>query len=152
ANVYDPTGHLRREVDSGNRTHAFFYDNRYELVQETHPDFGSLVYSYDLNGNRTSKTGSFGTDYYGISFNNKLRWVNRNVNAEPARGQAGPHTLFSYDSNGCMTRRERRYDSGLLQVYDWLWDGDDRLRQVKEGANSRFTASYGGDGLRTNKW
>src|SRR5205823_3863229 len=43
---YDPTGHLRREVDAGNRTHAFFYDHLYELVQETHPDLGSQMYGY----------------------------------------------------------------------------------------------------------
>src|SRR5262249_18471850 len=32
------------------------------------------------------------------------------------------------------------------------WDSDNRLRQVKEGACSRMTASYSGVGLRVNKW
>ena len=41
----------------GNRTHAFFYDNLYELVQETHPDFGTISYGYDPNGNRASERG-----------------------------------------------------------------------------------------------
>jgi hypothetical protein len=51
-----------------------------------------------------------------------------------------------------MTRRERRYTtSGLLRTYDFFWDGDERLRQVKEGTTTRFSASYDGDGLRVFK-
>jgi YD repeat-containing protein len=138
SNVYDPTGHLRREVDAGNRTHAFFYDHRYELVQETHPDFGTNSYAYDVNGNRTSKTSSLGVDYYGVDANNKLLWVNRATNAAPTAGQTNPYALCGYDLNGNMTSRDRRYDGGLRRQYTFFWDGDDRLRTAQESGVTRL--------------
>jgi RHS repeat-associated protein len=51
-----------------------------------------------------------------------------------------------------MSRRERKYAvGGTVQTYDFLWDGDDRLHQVKQGVSSRFSATYNGDGLRASK-
>ena len=151
SNVYDPTGHLRREVDAGNRTHAFFYDNLYELVQETHPDFGTNSYSYDPNSNRASKTTSLGTDYYGVDANNKLLWVNRGTNAAPTHLQANPYTLFTYDACGRTTYRERQFDGGWHRDFSFFWDGDDRLRSVKNGTDTWLSASYDGDGTRVSK-
>jgi RHS repeat-associated protein len=147
--TYDPTGHLRREVDAGSRTHSFFYDNLYELTQEIHPDIGTVNYGYDANGNRISRTAGGVTDYYGVDDQNKLLWVNRSNNA-PTSGQTNPYTLFSYDLNGHMTHRDRKV-SASPQIYDFFWDGDDRLRSVKEGATTRFSANYDGDGLRVFK-
>jgi hypothetical protein len=52
-----------------------------------------------------------------------------------------------------MSRREKKYAvGGSIQTYDFLWDGADHLRQVKQGVSSRFTASYNGEGLRVSKW
>ncbi len=149
---YDPTGHLRREVDSLGQTREWVYNDLYRLIQESHPDFGTLQYGHDANGNRLSRTTSAGTDYYGVDAQNKLLWVNRGTNAPPTSGQANPYTLNTHDLNGRVTRRERKHDGGLTKVFDFLWDGDDRLRSVKEGVTTRFTATYGGDGLRVNKW
>jgi RHS repeat-associated protein len=150
--VYDPTGRLQREVDGLAQTHAFSYNNLGELVAESHPDIGSVSYTIDANGNRSSKTTAAGTDYYGVTAANKLLWVNRGTNAAPTSGQSAPYTLFTYDVNGCMTQRERRYDGGLLKTLDFIWDSDERLRQIKEGATTRFSADYRGDGLRVGKW
>ena len=77
--------------------------------------------------------------------------MNRGSNAPPTSGQTNPYTLFGYDPCGRMSNRERRYDSGRLRSYSFLWDGDDRLRQVNERATNRFTASYDGGGDRISK-
>jgi RHS repeat-associated protein len=122
------------------------------LVGESHPDIGVVSYTIDANGNRLSKTTAAGTDYYGVTAANKLQWVNRGSSTAPTSGQSAPYTLVTYDVNGCMTRRERRDDGGLLKTLDFVWDGDRRLRQIKEGATTRFTAAYRGDGLRVGKW
>src|SRR5207249_732793 len=87
----------------------------------------------------------------GLDANNKLLWVNRGVNAAPTAGQASPYTLFSYDADGRMTHRERKFDSGLLRSYDFKWDADNRLREVDQGGVPVLTASYNGGGLRVNK-
>jgi RHS repeat-associated protein len=74
------------------------------------------------------------------------------VSVHPISGQASPYTLYQYDANGRMSRRERKYAvGGTIQTYDFFWDGDDRLRQVKQGGASRFQATYDGDGLRVTK-
>jgi hypothetical protein len=39
----------------------------------------------------------------------------------------------------------------LQQVYDFLWNADDRLRTVQEAGVTRFSALYDGDGLRVQK-
>ena len=37
-------------------------------------------------------------------------------------------------------------------VYSFEWDGNSRLRAVKEAGAARLTASYNGAGLRVSKW
>jgi hypothetical protein len=73
------------------------------------------------------------------------------VRGLPVSGQTNPHSLFSYDANGNMTSRERRYDGGMFRTLSFLWDGDNRLRVVNEGGTNRITAVYDGDGVRASK-
>ena len=63
----------------------------------------------------------------------------RRSNTAPSAGQTNPYTLFSYNTNGLVSQRDRRYDSGLRQVYDFSWDADDRLRLVQESGVTRFS-------------
>jgi hypothetical protein len=51
-----------------------------------------------------------------------------------------------------MSRRQQRATAGgLLLIYDFAWDGADRLRQVKQGGTTLFSATYNGAGLRVFK-
>jgi len=151
--VYDPLGRIRREVDGAGQTHAFAYDQLSQLVAESHPDFGTIVYEYDKAGNRTKKSTSAGIDYYGVNAaTNRLEWVNRGTNAAPTSGQANAYTRLVYDGNGRVIQRDRRTDGGVLQIHDLYWDGDDRLRTIKQGGVNKLTAAYSGDGIRVNKW
>jgi hypothetical protein len=157
AGVYDPTGHLRREVDSLGQTHAFLYNDLYELSSGSHVDLGTggavgtISYALDANGNRTSVNKNGTTDYYGYGSGNRLLWVNQGTNAAPTAGQTSPYTLFQYNTNGLVSQRDPKHPNGIRQLYDFLWDGDDRLRTVNEGATTRFSALYNGDGLRVQK-
>jgi RHS repeat-associated protein len=153
---YDAAGRIRREATASTGvTHAFAYDNLSQLIAESAPDVGTVSYQYDPADNRTRKTKNGVTDYYGYyPGTNKLWWVNQGTNAAPSAGQmTPPYTLFSYDSVGRATQRDRRYTSnGLRRVYDFSWDGDDRLRAVKESGANRLLADYDGDGIRLHKW
>jgi RHS repeat-associated protein len=153
---YDPTGHLRREVDMGGRTHAFSYNKLYELTQETHPDLaiGTIDYTYNKNGDRLTRKQNGVTDYYGVAGDNRLIWVNRVGSVAPTPGQPDPYTILGYNANGQVNYRDRRFTTGgLRQELDFFWDGDDRLRSVKQhaGGATYFSASYNGDGVRINK-
>ena len=130
-------------MDAGSRVHAFIYDHLYELKQETHPDFGTIGYGYDLNGNRTSKSTNGVIDYYGVDAANKLLWVNQGTNAMPTSGQANPYTLFGYDLNGNMTSRERKYAApyaGLTRHYTFGLGWRRRLRLAQESGSTRFAS------------
>jgi RHS repeat-associated protein len=148
----DLTGRIHREIDPGGRLHAFWYNKRYELTQDSDPNYlGTVPYGYDLNGNRISRMDNSGTDYYGVDANNKLLWVNHGTNAAPTSGQAGAYMLFNYDLNGNMTHRERRFLDGTFQSYDLLWDGADNLRRINvHGGSEIWAAGYNGDGLRVS--
>jgi RHS repeat-associated protein len=166
-NDYDGTGHIRREVDHPQggpvQTHAFFYDDLYELIGESDPALGTgsltypydVNYTYDLNGNRTSRVQGSATDYYGVDAADRLLWVNRGTNGAPTSGQANPYTLLTYDANGFPTTRDRR-DNNLVQQKLWLWwDSDDRLRKATTTADPNgaafWQAGYNADGIRTTK-
>ena len=160
--AYDLSGHLRQELDAAGRLHEFWYDPLYRLTQESWVEpppanvTHQLNFTYDLNGNRTSRvhaaTGAATTtDNYGVDVRDKLLWVNRGTGA-PTSGQANPYTLYTYDANGRTTKRERKDDASVTRIHDFFFDGDDRLREVKQGAASKLTAGYNGGGIRTNKW
>jgi RHS repeat-associated protein len=155
--VYDGTGHVQREYTLWGSDHRYSYNDLYELIGETSADFGglygSVAYTLDANGNRTSRTVNGTTDYYGIGAGNRLLWVNRGLNAAPTSGQANPYSLFSYNLNGALSARDRRDNNGLLQYLDFKWDGSDRLRLVLDHATQAtfFSATYNGDGLRVKK-
>jgi RHS repeat-associated protein len=48
-------------------------------------------------------------------------------------------------------RQGRRYDNGVLRLYDLFWDGDDNLRRTDQAGSYGFVATYNGDGLRVTK-
>jgi RHS repeat-associated protein len=155
----DKAGRLHDETDKLGQTRPFAYDSLDRLVTETHPDWGSLTTNADRNHNlririTTPVVGTEYTDYQGIDANNKLLWVNRDVDAQPTAGQAAPYALYTYDAQGRPRTRDRRLTAGgPRQRHQFNWDGADKLRSVVDLDTSQtvFTALYGADGLRTSK-
>jgi hypothetical protein len=149
--VYDPTGNIQREVDLGGRTHAFSRSYHYELTAETHPDFGTLSYSLDVNGNRLSKSATGITEWAGYDAQNKLLWTNQGASAPPSPGQSAPYRLYSYDLNGRPTLIEHRDAPGLGVVQDQHdWDGSGLPRRIKcvGTTQERWTADWDASGER----
>ena len=54
------------------QVHEFWYNARSELIQESHVDIGTVVYGYDKNGNRKSRTQGGVTEWLRYDGNNKL--------------------------------------------------------------------------------
>src|SRR5262249_35065927 len=129
--LYDPTGHLQREVDAGNRTHAFFYNNLYELTAETHPDFGTIGYQLDPNGNRTSKSAGGVSEFYGYDSHNKLLWSNQAGNFAPTPNQNQPYRIYQYDLNGQPVHLDHQEVAGGGVSHDqYDWDGMGKIRRI----------------------
>jgi YD repeat-containing protein len=145
---YDPTGHLRREVDAGGRVHSFFYNPLYELTAESHPDFGTISYTLDPNGNRTQKSQGGVTEWAGYDVHNKLLWTNQAGNFPPASGQAAAYRLYQYDPNGQPVQIEKRHPGGGVLLDQLEWDGMRKLRRMLCQGQERYTAEYDGSGTR----
>lgn len=149
---YLPSGHLIRETDIGGRVHAFNYNNNYQLVGESHPDFGTILYNYDLNGNRVSRSTNGSVEYYGYDNQNKLLWINSAANAPPTPNQTRAYRSYIYDVLGQPTDIDHRDMDGGGIVHDrYDWDGMGKLRRIScVGANQeRYTAEYDAAGIRT---
>jgi hypothetical protein len=83
---------------------------------------------------------------------NRLIQPNR-ARTQPTRYPVDSYTLFCYNANGQISRRDRRFDNGTRQHLDFYWDGDDRLREVQDHDSAAlfFRAWYDGAGLRVKK-
>jgi YD repeat-containing protein len=92
--TYDSTGKLRREIDAGGRVHSFDYKSGAAIMRETHPDFGQIDFTTDLNGNHTRRKIGTVDRYHGYDAHNKLLWVNA-TNVAPISGQANPYRRYN---------------------------------------------------------
>jgi RHS repeat-associated protein len=151
--AYYPTGRLFTETDNLNQVHRFVYDALGQLKEEYHPDLGAngIQYQYDANGNRRWVNRNGAIEYYGVDAADKLLWTNTAGDFAPTAGQAQPYSLFQYDYAGQTVRRERRGATGAPRAFDFRWDTDGRLREVKEGLTPVVTSSYASDGERVSK-
>ncbi len=85
---------------SGNwRTRAFTYNSLAELLSATNPESGTISYSYDANGNVSSKTAPM-----------------------PNAGQTGTViTSYSYDPLNRLTQKS--YNDGITKTVKYAYDG-----------------------------
>ena len=120
---------------------AYAYDVANELtgityLSPTNTTMGSLVYGYDLDGHRISKTGSFATDIAptpstqnGVfDLNNRQTQFNGNT--------------MSYDADGNLT-------SDGVNTY--VWNARNQLSQISTGGTVQASYTYDAVGRRTAK-
>jgi RHS repeat-associated protein len=125
-------GNRTRIVESDGRTVDYTYDALYRLTGETVTDLlngnSEVIYSYDMVGNRLSKTvDSLVTVNYSYDDNDRLI-------TEGA-------TSYTYDANGNTLSK----DDGSLTSYSY--DYDNRLAQVQTPTNT-LAYSYDVNGIR----
>src|SRR5262249_10889083 len=132
---------------------AFFYNNLYELTAETHPDFGTISYQLDANGNRSRKTTASSVDYYGYDNQNKLLWSNQAGSFAPTPNQSQPYRIYQDDFNGRPTQLDHQDAvTGGVSHDRYDWDGMGKLRRILcvGTENERYTATYNGGGNRVS--
>jgi RHS repeat-associated protein len=109
--------------------YAYGYDPLYRLTAADNPTLPKEAYSYDGVGNRLTSAEHQNWSY---NANNELYGYN------------GP--TFQYDANGNATQKN---DNGAVTNY--LYNTEDRLAQVTDGAGS-LTASYYYDPFGRRLW
>src|SRR5262249_2543626 len=102
---YDASDHKLSVLEASGRTDHYQYDSLYRVVQEaivdpaTSPTNRVIGYTYDLVGNRLSKTDSGAP-----AGQQALSYVyDANDRLQSVTGSAGFGQNFSYDANGSTT-------------------------------------------------
>ena len=130
---YDAASNITSRTDAVTpaRSENFGYDALDRLTSATGV-YGSLAYSYDANGNRASRTLGGVTDTYTYAANtNKLQAI-----ANPSTTRTVTHNA----SGELLTD-----DRGIGQTFDFVHDGERRLKSVS--ANASLIATYGHDAM-----
>ncbi|WP_414529920.1 putative Ig domain-containing protein, partial [Nodularia chucula] len=150
----DAVGNRKRVEEYGGRSVDYTYDSLYRLTEEKINDATAgnrtFGYSYDLAGNRLSKTDSTeGLTTYGYDANNRI--LNTTIGSIV--------TNFTYDNNGSLKQRS---DGTQTITYDWINDGENRLIGVTSSSTTGTSQqqyiydAFGSrvasidDGVRTN--
>jgi len=157
----------RKKIQKGNRLSVRFcsdacqtptYDVLGQLIDEQHPDLGptGTQYHYDANGNRTQVVRGSLTEWYGVDNADKLLWTHTTATGlakpgAPTSGQASGYSLYGYDAFGQTVARDRRGRDGQRHAFDFRWDADGRLREVRENGATALSAQYAADGERITK-
>jgi RHS repeat-associated protein len=132
------SGNRTRVLENTGRIVNYTYDDAYRLVMENINDLihGSetIAYTYDVFGNRLTKTDSKGTVVYTYDDNDRLI-------LEDGPGYTNDYT---YDANGNTIDKS----DGTVTT-DYTYDYENRLIQVDNGtANTSYV--YDQDGIRVS--
>ncbi|AVH68152.1 polymorphic toxin-type HINT domain-containing protein [Nostoc sp. 'Peltigera membranacea cyanobiont' N6] len=150
----DAVGNRKKVEEYSGRSVDYTYDSLYRLTEEKITDATAgnrtLGYSYDLAGNRLSKTDSTeGLTTYSYDANNRLKDTT----------QGSVVTNFTYDNNGSL---KQRANGSQTINYDWINDGENRLIGVTSSSATGISQqqyiydAFGSrvasisDGVRTN--
>ena len=132
---YNGLGRLTRvEGPGGAAVRRFVYDTRNELVAETHPEVGTVAFTYDPAGNlQTRKDEEFGLTTCGYDGNNRLVSIDRPASAYD--------TSIGWDASDNRTQVANGYVNSQFQ-YDAL----NRLVRRTDAIGARtFAATYAYD-------
>ncbi|NES97676.1 MAG: RHS repeat protein, partial [Desertifilum sp. SIO1I2] len=119
------------------RTVHYKYDDLYRLIEErVMGTTQTITYTYDLVGNRLTKTDASGTTQYRYNQNDRL--LEEQVNGVVV-------TSYSYDDNGNTTTRTQ---NGQTTTY--VWDDQNRLVEVVTPSGT-IGYAYDDDNIRVSQ-
>jgi RHS repeat-associated protein len=140
--TYLRDGNQSGKTDHTGRTVSYTYDGSARLINETYPD-SIITYTYDLAGNRASKTSNGETEFYSYDSNNRLLSVTNWDN----------ETVFTYDANGNQLSKTV---TGTFEVDEedetstYTYNARNQLTGFTDGTAAASYA-YRPDGLRHSK-
>ena len=125
--AYDAAGNITVK-DTEHGAYAYGYDVLDRLTSATYPTSGE-TFSYDKVGNRTAH-------------NNGSPWAYNANNELTAR----PAITYAYNANGSQIKKTEG-----TTVTDYIYNGEHRLSQIKQGATTLASYAYDPFGRRISK-
>ncbi|MFO0811630.1 MAG: hypothetical protein U0796_00315 [Gemmatales bacterium] len=137
--AYDNTMNKTQVIESNGDRVTWSYDTTYQLTRERRSGANAYdtAYTYDASQNRKLMIASGTRTTYIYDVTNQLKWLQDNTG----------RTSFSYDANGNQLLQL----SPVLMRTTYVWDGENRLSQVKRSSTDRNTYTYKSDNLRVSK-
>lgn len=141
---HDKVGNITEMVLNGSETISYNYDPAYRLLAaDSSTDAYDFAYTYDVVGNRLTKTSAAGVQHYKYLLGNRLDEVRQDSLSGPLIYR------FDYDVNGSMTAKFNGQDDQLLHIeYDQR-----RLASVMNpaGMADNVTFEYDNNAYRIGK-
>jgi RHS repeat-associated protein len=151
--TWDAASRLTQKTLPNGISQGFVYDdaNRLTRIQYARADgtvIQSIDYSYDANGQRTTKRNDIATQQE-TPFNAAYDLANRLTQITLSPGSTQPKTYtLSYDDNGNLVAKQNQGDATDKTTY--TWDARDRLVSL-QGPGMVATFSYDALGRRLSK-
>ena len=132
---FDQVGNVIKIVQDGNKIWEYSYDKLYRLKRESLKDIYYIEYEYDAFGNRLRQNHNGSITTYSYNANDQLL------------EEQSPEAVYTYnyDANGNMIRK-----SGLGENWEYFWNYDNKLIQVKKNGQNvgSFDYNYNGDRIK----
>ncbi|WP_338018225.1 RHS repeat-associated core domain-containing protein [Streptomyces taklimakanensis] len=132
---YDALGRPIQVTDGRGRTLHYTYDDRDRVVKVDDGVYDTVTFTYDGDGNRTTRTDATGT----------TGWLYDALGRETIRTLAdGSATVLAYTADGSVDT----YTDPTGTV-DYGWDAAGRLTELTDPAGRKTTYEYNNNGERT---
>ena len=151
---YDPLNNLLSVTQNGNnssnaRLRTFQYDSLSRLTRAVNPESGTILYSYDLDGNTSTRTAPLPNQFSGTVTTNYSYDVLSRLLGKSYVGLSTPASTYFYDqtsyngltiSNGISRRTGMSDGSGASA---WSYDSMGRIAALRRTLNGiANTATY----------
>lgn len=137
------SGHRLSVTEAEGRTVSYSYDDLYRLTEENiNGGERTIAYTYDNVGNRLTKTDSVeGTTSYSYDDNDRLQSETLSQS-----GTVIDTTTYSYDDNGNLIEQVKNG----TETTTYRWNDDNRLVAVTTAEGNAVTYDYDDSGIRVS--
>lgn len=150
---YDAIGRLINTTFNSSRTQTYTYNGLDQVTSESHPETGSIEYSYDTENNLATKT--WGTSTFSYTYNSSNQMLTENAGDEnlsfsyDSRGRISGVTSnlgwakspIVYNSLGAITGETISIPGLSAKIISYSYDGNNQLNQITypDGKNVNYT-------------
>jgi RHS repeat-associated protein len=151
---YDLQGNRINKTREDGALEVYKYDSLQRLAEAAYGSTRAVTYALDPLGNRqalsdtdTAANGTVSSSSVSSSFNT----FNQLTAASASSSGAASNTAYAYDGNGNTLSQTTTPSGGTAQLTSFVWDLDNRLREMQQPSGINDFFAYDANGLRVQK-